>query len=101
MWETLNWFAWLGLSCISNTEGSHKLQIHYAQIPSSPDSEVLVSYHCITKVFGIQEARSTEHAIVQQVDWIRNSFESNQNTLGIFDDLSKVFNYLIQLMMKF
>ena len=42
--------------------------------------------------FGFQEEQSTEHAIVQVVDQIRNSFESKQYTLGVFVDLSKVFD---------
>ena len=41
------------------------------------------------KQFGFQEGHSTEHAIVQLVDQIRNSFESKQCTLGVFVDLSK------------
>ena len=32
------------------------------------------------KQFGFQEGHSTEHAIVQLVDQIRNSFESKQYT---------------------
>ena len=44
------------------------------------------------KQFGIQEGHSTEHAIVQLVDQIRNSFKSKQYTLGDFVDLSKAFD---------
>ena len=44
------------------------------------------------KQFGFQEGHSTEHAIVQLVDQIRNSFENKQYTLGVFVDLSKAFD---------
>ena len=51
------------------------------------------------KQFGFQEGHSTEHAIVQLVDQIRNSFESKQYTLGVF---SLTFpKLLIQLIIKF
>ena len=43
------------------------------------------------KQFGFQEGHSTEHAIAQLVDQIRNSFESKQYTLGVFVYLSKGF----------
>ena len=42
--------------------------------------------------FGFQEGHSTEHAIVQLVDQIRNSFESKHYTVGVFVNLSKAFN---------
>ena len=44
------------------------------------------------KQFGFQEVHSTEHAIVQLVDQIRNSSESKQYTLGVFVYLSKAFD---------
>ena len=44
------------------------------------------------KQFGFQEGHSTEHAIVQLDDHIRNSFERKQYTLGLFVDLSKAFD---------
>ena len=44
------------------------------------------------KQFGFQEGHATEHAIVQLVDQIRNSFESKQYTLLVFADLSKAFD---------
>ena len=44
------------------------------------------------KQFGFQEGHSTEHAIVQLVDQIRNSFESKHYTAGVFVNLSKAFD---------
>ena len=44
------------------------------------------------KQFGFQEGQSTEHAIVQLVDQIKNSFESKQYTLSVFVNLSKAFD---------
>ena len=42
--------------------------------------------------FGSQTCHSTEHAIVQLVDQILESFEYNKYALGVFIDLSKVFD---------
>ena len=44
------------------------------------------------KQFGFQEGHSIEHAIVQLVDQIRDSFESKHSTLGVFADLCKAFD---------
>ena len=44
------------------------------------------------KQFGFQEGHSTEHATVQLVDQIRNSFESKKYTLSVFVDLFKAFD---------
>ena len=44
------------------------------------------------KQFGFQKGHSTEHAIVQLVDQILESFEYNKCTLGVFIDLSKAFD---------
>ena len=44
------------------------------------------------KQFGFREDHSTEHAIVQLVDQIKNSFQSNQYSLGVFIDLFKAFD---------
>ena len=43
------------------------------------------------KQLGFQQKQSTEHAILQLIDQVNNSFEINQFTLGIFIDLSKAF----------
>ena len=44
------------------------------------------------KQFGFQKRRPTEHAILQLVDQISNSFEKNLFTLGLFIDLCKAFD---------
>ena len=41
------------------------------------------------KQFVFQENHSTDHAIIQLVDQISNSFGKNHFTLGVFMDLSK------------
>ena len=45
-----------------------------------------------SKQFGFQNSYSTDHAVVQLVDQIIESFENNKYTLGVFIDLSKVFD---------
>ena len=44
------------------------------------------------KQFDFQKGHSTEHAILQLVDQISNSFEENLFTLGVFIDLSETFD---------
>ena len=44
------------------------------------------------KQFGFQNAHSTKHAILQLVSQITEAFSQEKNTLGIFLDLSKVFD---------
>ena len=44
------------------------------------------------KQFGFQESHSTNHAIIQLVDQIINSFEKNHFTLGVFMALPKAFD---------
>ena len=60
-------------------------------------TENKIFYH---KQFDFQTGHSTEHAIVQLVDQILESFEHNKYNLGLFIDLSKAFdtvNHLILL----
>ena len=42
--------------------------------------------------FCFQEGHSKEHAKMQLIDNINNSFEKNNFTLGVFIDLSKAFD---------
>ena len=42
--------------------------------------------------FGFQKGHSPEHAILQLVEQINQSFEKNEFTLGVFVDLSKAFD---------
>ena len=44
------------------------------------------------KLFGFQENHSTDHAIIQLLGQISNSFEKNCFTLGVFMNLSKAFD---------
>ena len=48
------------------------------------------SLYC--KQFGFQKGHSPEHAILQLVEQINQSFEKNEFTLGVFVDLSKAFS---------
>ena len=44
------------------------------------------------KQFGFRKRHSSEHAVLQLVDQVSNSFEKNLFTLGVFIDLSKAFD---------
>ena len=44
------------------------------------------------KQFGFRNSHSTEHAILQLVDQIFNSFDDGNYTLGVFIDLTKAFD---------
>ena len=44
------------------------------------------------KQFGFQASNSTEHAVIQLISQILDVFNENKYTLGIFIDLSKVFD---------
>ena len=44
------------------------------------------------KQFGFQKDHSTDHALLQLVDQIYESFERNEYTIGVFIDLSKAFD---------
>ena len=44
------------------------------------------------KQFGFQKGHSTDHAIVQLVSEISDTFDKNMYTLGVFIDLSKTFD---------
>ena len=45
-----------------------------------------------SKQFGFQNGHSADHAVVQLVDQIIESFENNKYTLGVFIDLAKAFD---------
>ena len=44
------------------------------------------------KQFGFQNGHSTDHAVVQLVDQITESFENNKYALAVFIELSKVLD---------
>ena len=44
------------------------------------------------KQFGFQKSTSTDHAILELVDELRQSFNENKFTVGVFIDLSKAFD---------
>ena len=71
----------------------------------TPHKTFLASYICLCdylakykflypKQFGFQTRHSTEHAIIQFVNQIIESFECNKYILGVFIDLSKAVDTL-------
>ena len=48
------------------------------------------------KKFGFHLNKSTEHSILQLVNDISSSFERGEYTLGIFIDMSKTFDTVVQ-----
>ena len=44
------------------------------------------------KQFGFRKGPSTEHALIELVNRIYNSFNENKYTLGVLIDLSKAFD---------
>ena len=44
------------------------------------------------KRFGFRKGHSAEHALIEIVNRIYDSFYENEYTLGLFKDLSKVFD---------
>ena len=47
-------------------------------------------FYC--KQFGFQKEHSPEHAVLQLIEQINQSFEKNEFNLGVFVDLSKAFD---------
>ena len=43
-------------------------------------------------MFGFQAAHSTEHAVIQLISQILQTFNESHHTIGIFIDLSKAFD---------
>ena len=44
------------------------------------------------KQFGFRKGHSTEHALIELINSIYDSFNQNKYTLGVFIDLSKAFD---------
>ena len=63
-------------------------KIMYNRVNNHLDSKGLL----YEKQFGFQRNNSTEHAILQLTQDIRDSFEKGEYTLGVFIDLSKAFD---------
>ena len=63
-------------------------QIMYNRLYSYlPENSILFN-----KRFGFQAGHSTEHALLELVDQISNTFNDKNYLLGIFTDLSKAFD---------
>ena len=50
------------------------------------------NYLLFDKQFGFRKGHSTEYALIEIVNRIYDSFYENEYTLGVFIDLSKVFD---------
>ena len=83
-----------------NEEGNYR---PISVLPSSSKTLERIMYHRLSKYlttneilykkqFGFQKVHSTEHAKIQLIDQINNSFEITHFTLGAFIDLSKAFD---------
>ena len=59
-------------------------KVHHKILTSSTQNFCQQNWHC------------TEHAIAQLVDQIYETFEKNEYTLGVFIDLPKGFELIIQ-----
>ena len=70
-----------------NPFNGHTRIMRKVRFRSSLNEKVLYS-----KQFGFQKGHSTEHVIAQLAEQIHGSFESDNYTLGVFIDLSKVFD---------
>ena len=44
------------------------------------------------KQFGYRKGQSTQHALIELINSIYDSFNENKYTLGVFIDLSKAFD---------
>ncbi|XP_065645302.1 uncharacterized protein LOC136075793 [Hydra vulgaris] len=66
--------------------------IHYKVFNALMKQGVFPDQLKIAKVIGFKKNISTEHAIIQFVREISESFEKKQYTLGVFIDLLKAFD---------
>ena len=67
-------------------------QITYTKYLNTDNKYLIENDILYSKQFGFQNGHSTDHAVVQLVDQIIESFENNKYTLGVFIDLSKAFD---------
>ena len=52
------------------------------------------------KQFGFREGHSTNHALIELINSINDSFNQNKYTLGVFIDLSKAFDTVDHILLK-
>ena len=62
-------------------------QITYTKYLNTDNKYLIENDILYSKQFGFQNGHSTDHALVQLVDQIIESFENNKYTLGVFIDL--------------